>query len=284
MGVFTLGVQDSSVKTDTDMGTGVLSISGGFKQVQEGLKSLIFMPFKDFCMEANILINVKNLYDLENISTMTATVTLLITPYNDPPVITSAASPGTVYNMTQNQFLSFSSVESVQSDGVQFLNSGGKYPGVSKSTMFLISDVDVGGGLGGADGGQVSAYVSVTCGSLLLTPSTQLSLLSSAGNSLLVSTYNPVTSSKESCSGPSNEVGSGGGGFPGGDFPMNISSENIDFVIGYKGYVLQGDLEMVNAALSSISYQSPSATDQAGYYTLNLMFCTSALLVHMFRI
>lgn len=208
-------------------------------------------------MEANILMTVKNPFEL--IDDYKAVLTLLIAPVNDPPVITSAVSSGLVYNITQGQVLNFASVQSrvqvFQNETAIFSNNTGvgKYDGVLKNNViFSVSDVDASGGLSGSvNWGQVSAHIRVSCGSLLLTSSNQLSMLTSAGNSLLVSTYDPVINSEESCATSSSGVGNSSIG--------GVSDGDINLVIGYKGYVLRGELEMINAALSSISYQSPSA-------------------------
>jgi hypothetical protein len=253
VGTVILGIQLASVTSDTYKG--ILKLSGQFEDVQEGLKSLYFIPFKDFCMGTNILITLKNLYNLND--NYNAVLSLLITPVNDPPVITSAVSSGIVYNITQGQVLSFSSVQSsiqvIQNETLLFSNTTGVGKYSKKNVMFSISDVDVGSGFSGADWGQVSAHIGVTCGSLLLNPSNQLSLLSSAGNFLQISTYDPVINSEELCVTSSIDI-SNPTPYIGG-----ASDGSIDFVIGYKGYILKGDLEVINAALSSMSYQSPSA-------------------------
>ena len=238
-------------------GSQVVTARGSIAEVQRMLTNLTYVPVKDASSDCNVVVTLLQTVsssDSELVSSSQETVLkLFLVPINDAPVIHSSIPLSGVYYMSQGDLLDLGSLTTggdlsrrtmlLQQDETAWTNSSSNQRVlVSRTALWSVSDVDLSDGPPRTNRDHMIAKLQATCGSLLLSQSLQLLLLNAAGSQLLV-TPGPVylTDTTTPCSSSST---SGGG-------------ENSGTPLGFRSYTLQGELEMINAALASMTYLAP---------------------------
>ena len=248
-----------SVMGEGSDGSQIVTAHGTIVEIQRMLANLSYVPVNHASSDCTVVITlvqtVSTSSDTELITSSQETLLkLFLVPMNDAPVIHSSIPLTSVYNISQGDLLDLGSLTTggdisrrnvlLQHDESAWTNSSSNQRLlVSRASLWSVSDVDLSDGPPRTNRDHMIATLQATCGSLLLSQSLQLLLLNAAGSQLLV-TPGPVylTDTTTPCSTSSSTSGGSNTGTP----------------LGFRSYILQGELEMINAALASMTYLAPA--------------------------